>query len=130
MRGDGTRSNPIADGGFDGAGGWTAGDGWTIAGGEAQHASGLAGSLSRALSLVERRTSRIEAQFADGEWVGGFGMNGGMIDPRTETYVLYGPVGCAARRLMVDPAGMEALAVELAVAAREVAARRIAVAGR
>jgi len=57
--GDASRSNILANGDFGSAAGWTLGAGWSIAGGETQHAAGLASDLSRAISASDGDTLRL-----------------------------------------------------------------------
>lgn len=57
--GDTTRSNLAFNGGFNTVQGWALGDGWAIADGVATHAAGLAGDLSRDISVSSGKFYRI-----------------------------------------------------------------------
>lgn len=56
--GDGTRTNLLADPGFDDAGAWTADAGWAVSAGVAQHTPGTADAIGQALSLTAAATYR------------------------------------------------------------------------
>lgn len=57
--GDTTRTNLLADGGFNGSKDWEAGNGWTILDGAAVHEAGSAGGLATSVSLLSGRSYRI-----------------------------------------------------------------------
>lgn len=56
--GDGTRDDLISNGDFSTASIWTEGGGWSIVGGVAQHAAGMASTLSQSLTLTGGATYR------------------------------------------------------------------------
>lgn len=62
--GDATRTTLINNGGFNTADNWEEGVGWTISGGEASHSPGVAGDLSRDVSLDAGATYRISFEVA------------------------------------------------------------------
>jgi hypothetical protein len=72
--GDTTRSNLLADGGFDGGSSWSLGSGWAVAGGVANHTAGTASNLSQDRELAAGKYYRIAGTLS--------GVTGGTLTPQ------------------------------------------------